>query len=165
MLLVIVAVVVLVALLVGEKVAVRPTVDQLRLRQRIVAEGDDVLLDWRVHDACTITVRDPAGYRHRIGARGGQGTTPLRLRSDGYLVVEVSNLGRTVTTVVGPVRIVRMPAIRHVTIGDPDLHRASDADVADLADGLHRLARVLPDWRTARPPASRPATDPERPRP
>ena len=158
-------VVVLAMLLVAEKVAVRPTVEWMRLQQRIVCEGDEVLLRWRVCDARTITVRDSAGNSHRISARGGEGTTPLRIRSGGYLLVEVSNGRRKVTTAVGPVRIVPMPAIRHATIGDPDLHRASDGDVADLADSLHRLADVLPDWRAARGPAPRPATDPERPRP
>jgi hypothetical protein len=112
-----------------------------------------VLLLWRVRDALTITVRDADGRRYRIRAHRGEGTTPLRVRSNGYLHVEVSNFFRIVTTAVGPVRIVPMPMIHRATIRDPALNRASDADIADFADGLHRLADVLPDWRTARQPA------------
>jgi hypothetical protein len=153
----------LVLFLAGLKLAALPTVHLMQLHQRIVPEGDEVLLVWRVRDAGTITVRDSVGNRHRIAARKGEGTTPLRVRANGYLHVEVSNLGRKVTTVVGPVRIVPMPMIRYATVGDPDLHRGSDPDTAELADSLHRLADVLPDWRTARRPASRPVTDPERP--
>lgn len=130
-----------------------PVVEELRLHQRIVAQGDDLLLSWRVRHVRTITVRDGGGRRHTIPAWRGEGLTPLPVRSAGWLWIEVTNGSHTVRRLLGPVRLVTAPSISHVTIGDPDLHSIADADVEGLVDGLARVAGALPDWRTAKPPS------------
>ncbi|GAB3243353.1 hypothetical protein GCM10027456_11750 [Kineosporia babensis] len=130
-----------------------PVVHRLELADRFLVSGDSVLLYWHVEHADRIAVWEGICVKHEINVRSGRGVSPLPLRTGGWLRVEIANHRHTRRLKLGPLQVVKVPTISHVSLPDLDLRRISDARIESLAGLLNRIGERVPSWRTARPPA------------